>query len=435
MKVAWQAMRLADGIDQSRVPRRNAPDTHGRTSRNAGLIRHLRYDRRGAISLITALSLVMLLGFIGLAVDLGRMFVVRTELQSAVDACALAAALELNGQSDATLRAQLTGQFLAAQNFSNFQSVATVLTADKITFSSSVNGPFMAAGSINGTTARFVRCAESQSGLATYFLSVIGISRLPLQAQAVAGVQPSQSVCSIPMALCASANPSAATGNFGYAVGDRATLGSTGNTGFFTWANVLGSTTETGLDPYVAAFSSSGSCGALTINGRCIGIKTGVIASLDDAWNSRFGLYKSGGSSLTPITAAPDLTGYGYRGTGIPAGGAYSNYLAQRVPNRDAYQSRLSGYGDPGTVNRTYGASFRRLLVMPVVDCASGSCGNAARPIVGWACVLMLSPKSANENAEVEFISRADDPATPCRASGIAGGSNATGPLVATLLQ
>lgn len=428
-------MRLARSIGKPRAPRQDRPDASGWIGGNAGFTRRLLNDRRGAISVITAVSLVMLLGFVGLAVDLGRMFVVRTELQSAVDACALAAALELNGQSDAPLRAQLTGQFLAAQNLSNFQSVATVLTGDKITFSASINGPFLAAGSISGATARFVRCAENQSGLTTYFLSAIGISTLPLQAQAVAGVQPSQSVCSIPMALCASANPSTAAGNFGYAVGDRATLGSTGNTGFFTWANVLGNTTEAGLDPYVAAFSSSGSCGALTINGRCIGIKTGVIAALDDAWNSRFGLYKSGGSSLTPITAAPDLTGYGYRGTGIPTGGAYSNYLAQRVPNRDPYQSRLSGYADPGTVNRTYGASFRRLLVMPVVDCASGSCGNAARPIVGWACVLMLSPKTANENAEVEFISRADDPATPCRASGIAGGSNATGPLVATLLQ
>ena len=433
-KVVWQAMKFAKSIGRHALDHA-APDTIGCIGGSPGLIRRISGNRHGAISVVTALCLVMLLGFVGLAVDLGRMFVVRNELQSAVDACALAAAMELNGQNDAPLRAQLTGQFLAAQNLSNFQSVATILTADKITFSSAVNGPFVAAGSISGASARFVRCAENQSGIATYFLSAVGISKLPLQAQAVAGVQPSQSVCSIPMALCASANPSAATGNFGYAVGDRATLGSTGNNGFFTWANVLGSTTETGLDPYVAAFSSSGSCGALTINGRCIGIKTGVITALDDAWNSRFGLYKSGGSALTPITAAPDLTGYGYRGTEIPAGGAYSNYVGQRVPNRDPYQSRLAGYGDPGNVNRTYGASFRRLLVMPVVDCASGACGNAARPIVGWACVLMLSPKSSNENAEVEFISRADDPAAPCRASGIAGGTNATGPLVATLLQ
>lgn len=400
-----------------------------------GLVLRALRDRRGAISVVTALCLVMLMGFVGLAVDLGRMFVVRTELQTAVDACALSAALELNGQSDAPLRAQLAGQFLALQNRSGFQSAGTVLTADKVTFSGSMNGPFLATASISGATARYVRCTADQPGMVAYFLSAIGISTLPLTAEAIAGVQPSQSVCSVPMTLCRSSNPSAASGNFGYAVGDRAVLGATGNSGFFTWANVLGSTTESGLEPYVQAFSGSGSCGALTANDRCIGIKTGVIAALDDAWNSRFGLYKSGGSSLTPSTAAPDLTGYGYRGTGVPAGGAFGNYLSQRVPNRDPYQSTLPGYSAPGTVNRTYGASFRRLSVMPVVDCGSAACGNDARPIVGWACVLLLSPKSSSENAEVEFVSRADDRATPCRASGVAGGANATGPLVATLVR
>ena len=399
------------------------------------VLRALLCDQRGAISVVTALSLVMLLGFVGLAVDLGRMFVVRTELQTAVDACALSAALELNGQSDAPLRAQLAGQFLALQNASNFQATGTVLAADQVTFGTTMNGPFLAAGSISGATARYVRCAANPPGLVALFLGAVGISTLPLTAEAVAGVQPSQSVCSVPMTLCRSSNPGAASGNFGYAVGDRATLGATGNTGFFTWANVLGSTTESGLDPYVQSFAGSGSCGALTANDRCIGIKTGVISALDDAWNSRFGLYKSGGSSLTATTSAPDLTGYGYRGTGIPAGGAYDNYLSQRVPNRDPYQSTLPGYAAPGTINRTYGASFRRLAVMPVVDCASAACGSGARPIVGWACVLMLSPKTSSENAEVEFVSRADAATTPCRASGIAGGASATGPLVATLVQ
>lgn len=400
-----------------------------------GLIPRVLRDRSGAISVVTALCLVMLLGFVGLAVDLGRMFVVRSELQTAVDACALSGALELNGQTDAPLRAQLAGQFLAAQNKSSFQSAGTVLALDKITFSSSMNGPFVSVSSISGATARYIRCAADQPGLVAYFLAAIGVSTLPLTAEAVAGVQPSQSVCSIPMTLCRSSNPNAASGNFGYAVGDRAILGATGNTGFFTWANVLGATTESGLDPYVQAFSGSGSCGALTANDRCIGIKTGVISALDDAWNSRFGMYKSGGSALTATSAPPDLTGYGYRGTGIPAGGAYANYLSQRVPNRDPYQSTLPGYAAPGTVNRTYGASFRRLSVMPVVDCASAACGSGARPIVGWACVLMLSPKTSSENAEVEFVSRADAATTPCRASGIAGGANATGPLVATLVR
>lgn len=399
------------------------------------LVRRVRDDRRGAISVITALTLVVLVGFVGLAIDTGRMLAIRTELQTAVDSCALAGALELNGQADAPNRALLAAQFLAAANRSNFQSASTVLTASQVTFSASVNGPFVQAASVGSGPARYVRCAANLPGIATYFLSVIGISSLPITASAVAGVQPSQAVCSIPMAICQSSNAQAQTGNFGYAVGDRAILGGIGNTGFFTWANVSGTITGSGLDPYLQSFVGFGTCGAQTANGRCIDVKTGVVSALDDGWNARFGVYKQGGSGLSPASAIPDLSGYGYRGTGIPAGGAYSDYLKNRVPARQDYQGNIPGYSVPTDVNRTYGASFRRLSVMPVLDCVANTCGSGARPVIGWACVLMLSPKRSSENAEVEFVSRADDPNTPCRASGVAGGASATGPLVAALVQ
>ncbi|WP_256840687.1 pilus assembly protein TadG-related protein [Ornithinimicrobium cryptoxanthini] len=49
---------------------------------------------RGAVAIIFALLLVALIGFIGLAVDLGAMYAKRQELQVAADAAALAAAQE-----------------------------------------------------------------------------------------------------------------------------------------------------------------------------------------------------------------------------------------------------------------------------------------------------------------------------------------------------
>jgi len=72
---------------------------------------------------------------------------------------------------------------------------------------------------------------------------------------------------------------------------------------------------------------------------------------------------------------------------------------------------------------------------MPVVSCASSACGSGAKPILGWACALMLSPKSPSQDAEVEFRGRADDPNSGCRSAGIAGGTNAIGPLVPVLVQ
>ena len=44
-----------------------------------------------------AFALLFLLGFMGVALDFGHLFVVKTELQTASDSCALAAAQELDG--------------------------------------------------------------------------------------------------------------------------------------------------------------------------------------------------------------------------------------------------------------------------------------------------------------------------------------------------
>jgi hypothetical protein len=54
-----------------------------------------RTRRRGATILLTAVSLVMLCGFCALAIDVGYMLLVRTELQAAADSAALAGASAL----------------------------------------------------------------------------------------------------------------------------------------------------------------------------------------------------------------------------------------------------------------------------------------------------------------------------------------------------
>ena len=56
---------------------------------------------RGAILVMAALMLVLLIGVAALALDLGRLFVLHTEMQNAVDAAALSAAVELDGETDA----------------------------------------------------------------------------------------------------------------------------------------------------------------------------------------------------------------------------------------------------------------------------------------------------------------------------------------------
>ena len=56
-----------------------------------------RRKERGAVAIMVALALVALIGFVGLALDLGKLYVVKSELQNSADSCALAAARELTG--------------------------------------------------------------------------------------------------------------------------------------------------------------------------------------------------------------------------------------------------------------------------------------------------------------------------------------------------
>ncbi len=50
--------------------------------------------------------MTLLIGLAGLAIDIGRMYVIRAELQSFTDAAALSAALELNGTDAGIARAR-----------------------------------------------------------------------------------------------------------------------------------------------------------------------------------------------------------------------------------------------------------------------------------------------------------------------------------------
>ena len=52
----------------------------------------LKVQQRGAVAVLAAVTLAMLLGFAALAIDIGYLFVVRNELQNAADAAALAGA-------------------------------------------------------------------------------------------------------------------------------------------------------------------------------------------------------------------------------------------------------------------------------------------------------------------------------------------------------
>lgn len=69
---------------------------------------------RGFVLIATAIAFTLLLGLAGLAVDIGRMYVIRAELQSFTDAAAMKAALLLDGTAAGLARARSGAAQLAA---------------------------------------------------------------------------------------------------------------------------------------------------------------------------------------------------------------------------------------------------------------------------------------------------------------------------------
>ena len=92
---------------------------------DTGQIGHVRCERRvaarkGAVTVLVAILLVVLLGCVALAVDIGHLYVVRTELQRAADAAALAGAQALGRDLDTPL-----GEYLMAEDiYSQAESYA-----------------------------------------------------------------------------------------------------------------------------------------------------------------------------------------------------------------------------------------------------------------------------------------------------------------------
>lgn len=100
----------------------------------------LRKHQTGAVAIMVGLTIVVLVAFLGMTVDLGRLFITKTELSNAADACSLAAAAELNGATDSLDRAVSAGTTVGQRNKVGFQGRAVTIFPGDITFSANLNG-------------------------------------------------------------------------------------------------------------------------------------------------------------------------------------------------------------------------------------------------------------------------------------------------------
>lgn len=409
-----------------------------------------RNGQNGAVAIIVAISLPILIGMAGLALDLGKLYITKTELQNATDACALAAAVELDGTESQFAKAESAGIAVGQLNKSYFQSaVVKFALNDAIKFSQQLNGTYLTKTSALGTGKssdyQFVQCSANHINIPNYLVPVLNVlgstvaDSSDVVAAAVASNRPGQSTCAIPIGLC-STQVSDTTPVGTWLEGIQTAQGSNQDdgsfSGYFKWVDF----TEGGGGARelkdVLAGNKDCKTNILDPNAGVgeFGLKGGAEAS----YNTRFGLYAQGAKR-----GVPDKSGYAYNKFSFPnAFNAYSDFIANVRPQNLAYQgdefTKLNtqpGLKETLTASELFNeGTNRRISVAPVIDCDT-------KKIQRYACIFLLHPMSTGnvdtvdaDKMYIEYLGNAQD-AAPCNQSGIAGASNGIGPRVSALVQ
>ena len=408
-----------------------------------------RQRQRGAVIVTAALTLLFLLGFMGIALDFGRLFVVKTELQTAMDSCALAAAGELDGQRTALTRATSAGLTAGNLNNVNLQSSSwngqgKIVGAD-ITFK---DEDYLAT--TDAALAKYAKCQHTQAGTKMWLLQALGAftgdtathpAARSVAAQAVATRASAQTACMLPIGICDKAG--------GYKRGEWLLEDSSASAGRpegkFLWLDF--SANSGGTDDLKALLEGPGQCDLSPVNTRVTQQLQGTRTSAIRSYNTRFGIYKG---NSTAGESTPDLSGYAYYQNTIPAQPPYPNksadFLQNRRPVNSPYEDKgpdnpdlnLKVSGGGATVLnsselRNVGAS-RRVVTVPSISCPIPA--NKSVQISSVACVFLLHPVDGSGSKDLiwlEYLGQANELDSPCSTFGLSGGVG--GPLVPVLVR
>jgi len=256
----------------------------------------------GAVAPTVALSLFGLIAAGGIAFDYARMAGLDTELQSAADQAALAAASQLDGTSTAITRATSAAQTLIVNQtrFANDGNGSGLsVTVPTLTFYSSYDqNADTGTVTTNATAAKYVQVSVGTREAVYALTPVIRLFRSGnLGALATAGL--SSAVCKVPpLMLCIPSETFPAASDIGHGLrlqpGPNPGAWVPGDYGYLDFSNgASGLATNLGANNQAAGcFDNSG------------GLQTepGNKASVTKALNTRFDLYASGVSGCDTST-------------------------------------------------------------------------------------------------------------------------------------
>lgn len=367
----------------------------------------------GSLSIQFLVILVpVLLGMMGFAVDLGRLYLIRGELNQAASAMALAAAQKLNGTSAALGVANMAATSTLDTNQYNFGSVAigqgTALLsslAPDVAFFAAVADAKAAVGmpgssTADGTTARHVTVnMAADAPLLFWSLLSLGQSRkTSIAAAAVAGVSaPVCTACGIePFAIQRADSSDSDPVDFGFVPGTIYTFGYTCAPGAPTLLAAGGTTARINyllINRYDATsplvedqqLFRIGAQGLLTST-TMAGWACSIIGSTETVWtDGTVTASPEACAAATPIAPVLDaMCGLSTRLTSTtPTACANVTDVATLAtayaPDTDVNYYLASGYS-------SYTGDNRRLITVPVVETLSAT---APMTVVGFRQFLI----------------------------------------------
>jgi uncharacterized membrane protein len=168
--------------------------------------------QKGAVSVLVALTLPLLLGVGALAVDLAYLHVVRNELQNDADAAALAGARKLYQQGASVLTWSVAEDSAtnaiglnraAGHALSDGQVVTGYWDTSQGTVGMQLSPMTPSASDVPAVQVSLGKSdRQNQGPVQTFFASIWGVYAKPLRVTAVAGVHsPSSAALSFPIAI------------------------------------------------------------------------------------------------------------------------------------------------------------------------------------------------------------------------------------------
>lgn len=344
--------------------------------RRQGFRAKFKSRQQGAVAIIVAISLVVLIGMLGLVLDLGHLYVTKSELQNAADAAALSGAKELNRTLAGVNNARDRAIEAARRSKYNLNATEVTLVAgDNLWVGSCPDDGTCTMVRINTVTTNaaaadktFLKVDTGRKSLNTWFIHVLpsALSSTGTFGMAVAG----RYVLNIaPIGVCAIDKDMPTSENngelleYGFRRGmgynileiNEAKGGLVGLTQVPLWINPIdvppntcnpANSSDSTLRPFICGGESSS-----IVEGGNVYINTGVQASQERFLNSRFDKTESFGNNRCNATInPPDSNVKQYRFDTAVAGGGPRDWTQPGLndqPERQTVALNPANLGKP----------------------------------------------------------------------------------------